>query len=55
MNWIRFRNSLFGFRIEINEHGRVQFETNELFQMIDVGDNKRILGFNSTCSQCRRL
>ena len=29
MNWIRFTNRLFGARIQINEPGRVQFETNE--------------------------
>ena len=29
MNWIRFKNRLFGARIQINEPDRVQFETNE--------------------------
>ena len=29
MNWIRFRNRLFGFRIEINEPDRVQFQTDK--------------------------
>ena len=31
MNWIRFRNCLFGFRIEINERDRAQIETNKAY------------------------
>ena len=29
MNWMRFTNCLFGVKVQINEHDRVQFETNE--------------------------
>ena len=29
MNWIWFRNCLFGAKIQINEPDRVQFEINE--------------------------